>query len=377
MSVVSGAAAGRWAIAAVVTVVVASAPAAYARLPTAESSLRPGAAARAGPALHPGRALRPGRVARQPRAARPAPARGGRRPARRHHPHPGLVALAAALAGRPDHGHRGVRHLRDRGRRADVGLRVRLDRAGCRSSPGSAPPGRRPAAAAGGPTGSWRASRPGPAAALPAHRVAGRSADGIRVLPGRPASTVGRSTSTSTAHRSAAVAGRRPARKRVPALRTAFVDVLRQAAGRRPRPRRRRRSAGSAPPAPPTWQRRSTGSRRSRCRALRWGCPGRPDLVGSASVAPRRTARASLGSSCCRCLPARPVRRWTRPPRWRARRPWGSAPAPRPARRRHRCSTPWCPTSPSAGATAAGGDRWYLVAGTGRRAADAPGRARP
>src|SRR4249919_1751796 len=41
MSVVSGAAAGRWAIAAVVTVVVASAPAAYTRLPTAESSLRP------------------------------------------------------------------------------------------------------------------------------------------------------------------------------------------------------------------------------------------------------------------------------------------------------------------------------------------------
>ena len=226
MSVVSGAAAGRWAIAAVVTVVVASAPAAYARLPTAESSLRP--AQLLAQARHSTRVAHSGLAESRGNLGLPDL--------------PRLGEVAALLGGttRARVWWRSPQHFR-------VDRITTTGESGVYAIPGGvqtwdfetgrieravgASPVRLPRVDDLLPPQAARRLLAGVTArdrlvALPAHRVAGRSADGLRVFPADPASTVGRldvyvDERTGLPLSLVVV----PRGSTVPALSTAFVDV--------------------------------------------------------------------------------------------------------------------------------------------------------
>ena len=226
MSVVSGAAAGRWAIAAVVTVVVASAPAAYTRLPTAESSLRP--AQLLAQARHSTRVAHSGLAESRGNLGLPDL--------------PRLGEVAALLGGttRARVWWRSPQHFR-------VDRITTTGESGVYAIPGGvqtwdfetgrieravgASPVRLPRVDDLLPPQAARRLLAGVTArdrlvALPAHRVAGRSADGLRVFPADPASTVGRldvyvDERTGLPLSLVVV----PRGSTVPALSTAFVDV--------------------------------------------------------------------------------------------------------------------------------------------------------
>ena len=283
MSVVSGAAAGRWAIAAVVTVVVAATPAAYARLPTAESSLRPAqllAQARHSTRVaHSGLAESRGNLGLPdlPRLGDVAALLGGTTRTRVWWRSP------TALAGRPDHRHRGVRRYAvadgvqtwdfETGRieRAVGASPVRLPRVDDLLPPQAA---RRLLAGVTARDRSWHCPRTGWQAVRPTACGSSRPTGEHR----RPARRV-RRRRTGLPLSLVVV----PRGSTVPALRTAFVDVVvRQAAGRRPAcPGGPAVRHGSGPPAPRTWR----GGRPVRAvRAARRSSAGLPrtaDLVGS------------------------------------------------------------------------------------------------